>query len=181
MENEILGIGSRVGHKEYGMGVVIQAKSKSYLITFVDAGLKEIARSYQGLEVIERVEPEEGLISFEMVENTLSSILRRYADIPEIVPKIGEKWMGGSMILQPSNPDLKPYEMPISTFFNKIIMLRERLRVIEQKINNTDSLSEDEKIVLQQYVTRCYGTLTSFNILFKNKDDYFIGEGSRRP
>ena len=177
MENEVLGIGSRVRHKEYGDGVVIQVKSASYLITFMDFGNREITKSYQGLEILDRMEPDEDLISFEMVEETLIRILRRYSDIQEVVP-IADKWSGGTLILQPSNEEYKPYEMPLSNFFNKIVMIRDRLRVMEQKINNSE-LSNEEKIVLQQYVTRCYGSLTSFNILFKNKSQYFVGEGRK--
>ncbi len=177
MENEVLGIGSRVKHKEYGAGVVIQVKSNSYIITFIDYGNREIARSYDGLEIIDLLEPADDLVSFEMIELTLIKILRNFSDIQEVV-SIGEKWSGGTLILKPSNPELKPYEMPISTFFNKIIMIRDRLRVMEQKIN-TSNLSDEEKIVLQQYITKSYGSLTSFNILFKNKSQGFVGEASK--
>ena len=177
MENEVLGIGSRVRHKEYGSGVVIQVKSNSYIITFIDYGNREITRSYEGLEVIDLMEPDQDLISFEMVETTLTKILRTFSDIQEVVP-IADKWTGGTLILKPASPDLKPYEMPISTFFNKIIMIRDRLRVMEQKINSSN-LSDEDKIVLQQYITRSYGSLTSFNILFKNRSDGFTGEGGK--
>jgi hypothetical protein len=176
-ENEVLGIGSRVKHREYGAGVVIQVKSNSYLITFMEHGNREIARSYAGLEVIDQLLPDDDLVSFEMIEQTLTKILRNFSDIQEIVP-IADKWSGGKLILQPANPELKPYEMPITTFFNKIIMLRDRLRVMEQKIN-TSGLGEEEKIVLQQYITRSYGSLTSFNILFKHKHQSFVGEGAK--
>lgn len=177
MENEVLGIGSRVVHKEYGQGVVIQVKSNSYLITFMEYGNREIARSYQGLEVIEILEPSDDLVSLEMIENSLIRILRTFSDIQEIVP-IADKWRGGTLILKPSNPELKPYEIPIANFFNKIILIRDRLRVLEQKVNSSN-LPDEEKIVLQQYVTRSYGSLTSFNILFKNKSQNFVGEGGR--
>lgn len=178
MEDQVLGIGSRVKHKEYGSGVVIQVKSNSYLITFMDYGNREIARSYDGLEVIDLLLPDEDLVSFEMIEETLTRILRRFSDIQETVP-IDNKWSGGTLILKPANPEMKSYEMPISTFFNKIIMIRDRLRVLEQKIN-TSKISDEEKIVLQQYITRSYGSLTSFNILFKNKHQGFVGEGSKQ-
>lgn len=177
MENEVLGIGSRVRHKEYGSGVVIQVKAKSYLITFMDFGNREIARDYTGLEIIDLLEPDDDLVSLEMIENSLKRILKTYSDIQEIVP-IADKWSGGTLILKPSNPDMKPYEMPLSTFFNKIILIRDRLRVLEQKIN-TSNISNEEKIVLQQYITRCYGSMTSFNILFKNKSQVFVGEAGK--
>ncbi len=177
MENETLGIGSRVKHKEYGAGVVIQVKSSSYLITFIDYGNREISKSYEGFEIIDLMEQEDDLVSFEMIEQTLIKILRNFSDIQETV-SIAEKWTGGTLILKPSNLDMKPYEMPISTFFNKIIMIRDRLRVLEQKINSSN-ICDEEKLVLQQYITRSYGSLTSFNILFKNKSDNFVGEGGK--
>jgi len=177
MEQANLGIGSRIRHKEYGAGVVTQVKSNSYIITFIDYGNREITKSYEGLEIIDLLEPADDLISFETIELTLTKILRKFSDIQETVP-ISEKWSGGMLILKPANPELKAYEMPISTFFNKIIMIRDRLRVMEQKIN-TSSISDEEKIVLQQYITRSYGSLTSFNILFKNKSDGFVGEGGK--
>jgi len=177
MENEVLGIGSRVKHKEYGSGVVIQVKSNSYLITFMEFGNREILKSYQGLEIIDLLVPDEDLVSLEMIEQSLTRILRTFSDISEIVP-IADKWKGGTLILKPSNSELKPYEMPISNFFNKIIMLRDRLRVMEQKINSS-KLEDEEKITLQQYITRCYGSLTSFNILFKNKGQIFIGDSKK--
>ena len=79
------------------------------------------------------------------------------------------------MILQPANTELKPKEMPIETFFHKIVMMRDRLRVLEQNINSNDALSDEEKVNLQQYISRIYGSMTSFNILFEDKEDYFVG------
>ncbi|MDH6344267.1 hypothetical protein M2480_002148 [Parabacteroides sp. PFB2-12] len=178
MENEVLGIGSRVSHKEYGAGVVIQVKSNSYMITFMDFGNREILKSYEGLEVLDRMEPDEDLVSQEMIEQSLTRILRKFADITEVVP-IADKYKGGTLVIRPANPELKSYEMPIGNFFSKIINIRERLRVMEQKINNNDKLDEEDKIVLQQYITRCYGSLTSFNILFKNRTQQFVGEGRK--
>ncbi|MDD3878168.1 MAG: hypothetical protein PHT69_16230 [Bacteroidales bacterium] len=177
METEILGVGSRVKHKEYGTGVVIQVKAASYIITFIDYGNREISRTYEGLEIIDLLEQPDDLVSYEMIEQSLIKILRNFSDIQEIVP-IADKWRGGKLILKPSNSEMKDYEMPIATFFNKIIMLRDRIRVLEQKVNSS-TINDDEKIAIQQYITRCYGSLTSFNILFKNKSDHFIGESSK--
>jgi len=177
MENELLGVGSRINHKEYGFGVVIQVKAASYLITFQTVGTREILKSYEGLEIIDLIEQPDDLISFETIEQSLIKILRQFSDIQEIVP-IADKWIGGKLVLQPSNKDLKGYEMPIATLFNKIIMIRDRLRVLEQKVN-ASNISEEEKISIQQYITRSYGSLTSFNILFKNKSDNFVGESGK--
>ncbi|MEI6900858.1 MAG: hypothetical protein WCL00_13345 [Bacteroidota bacterium] len=81
----------------------------------------------------------------------------------------------GKLIMVPGEQGLKEKELPIEAFFHKVVMVRDRLRVLEQKIN-TSALSDEEKVELQQYITRCYGSLTTFNILFKNKEDQFVGE-----
>ena len=84
------------------------------------------------------------------------------------------------MILQPADKTLASKEIPIDTFFHKIVMLRDRLRVMEQKINAHKTLTSDEKVELQQYITRSYGSLTTFNILFKNNSQHFVGDSSKR-
>ncbi len=174
IDNE-LGIGSRVKHPEFGTGVVINIKPKTYLITFIDRGKVEVAKSYTSLEVIEAVEPEADQVSLADVERILINALKKYTDLQEVVP-LGQKWLGGKMLLQPSNQTLKPKEIPIETFFHKLTMLRDRLRVMEQRINSSNSLNEEEKINLQQYLTRIYGSLTTFNALFKDDEHHFVGE-----
>lgn len=84
------------------------------------------------------------------------------------------------MVLQPGDPNLAPKEIPIDTFFHKIVMLRDRLRVMEQKINASKGLSDQEKVDLQQYITRCYGSLTTFNVLFKSNSQQFKGESKEK-
>lgn len=177
MTNGDLGIGSRVRHPEFGIGVIINVKGKTYSVVFTEKGRVEIARSYTQLEVVEAIEPESDLVSFAEVERSLTQIIRRYSDVQETVP-MGQKWTGGKMVLYPGNPGLQPKEIPIDVFFNKIIMTRDRLRVMEQRINANEKLSEEEKVNLQQYLTRIYGSLTTFNTLFKNEEDHFRGEKS---
>lgn len=172
---EELGIGSRVRHATYGDGVVVNVKSSAYSVTFINEGRKDISREHNALEVIEAVEAPENLVSTLEMERTLISILQRWTEMPEHV-SLGSKWTGGKLILQPGDKNVSSKEMPIDTFFHKIVMLRDRLRVMEQRINAHDKLSDEEKVNMQQYITKIYGSLTSFNVLFKFPHDHFIGE-----
>lgn len=173
--NENLGVGSRVKHPAYGDGVVIAIDLAAYKICFIQYGIRHIGKDYKGLEIVERIEPEEAL-TYTEAEKSLVRILRAWSDISEVIP-LGDKWEGGKLILQPKDTSMKSKDMPIETFFHKIVMVRDRLRVMEQRINSSN-LSEEEKINLQQYITRIYGSLTSFNVLFKHKQDHFVGEKS---
>ena len=89
---------------------------------------------------------------------------------------MGDKWKGGKLILEPADTSLKPKEIPIEDFFHKIVMLRDRLRVMEQKINANTKMDDIEKVDMQQYITRIYGTLTSFNVLFRYPKQQFTGQ-----
>ena len=172
----ILGIGSRIDHPEHGKGVVTNVTSKMYWVTFINKGLETISIS-DTFEVIESVEDEVDSVSFYEIEKSLRDILKKWSDVSEIIP-IADKYRGGTMVLQPKDSSLKNKEIPIEIFFHKIVMLRDRLRVMEQKINSSKLLDDQDKIDLQQYITRCYGSLTTFNVLFKNDSQQFKGEGS---
>jgi len=87
--------------------------------------------------------------------------------------ELGRKWEGGTLVLKPGDDSLQPKEVPVETFFHKIIMVRDRLRVLEAKVNGHDNLSKTDKIEMQQYISKAYGTLTTFNVLFQNKEDQF--------
>jgi hypothetical protein len=175
MNNSELGIGSRVRHPEFGAGVVINVKPKTYSIVFMEKGNLEVSKSYNALEVIDAAEPDTDLISLSDVERILTTIIKRHSDIQETVP-LGNKWIGGKVVIYPGNDNLQAKEIPIDVFFNKIIMVRDRLRVMEQRINAHEVLTEEDKINLQQYLTRIYGSLTTFNTLFKETDHHFKGE-----
>jgi hypothetical protein len=169
-----LGIGTRVKHPEWGAGVVIQSWTDSYEVTFIDHGKKDVMYDEE-MEVIEFVGDDPDLISFSRVEEELIKILRRFSDVNEVTELAG-RWNDGLLILKPGDPDLKSKEIPIESFFHKIVMVRDRLRVMEQRINSS-KLSDEEKVNLQQYITRIYGSLTTFNVLFAEKGDQFRGEG----
>lgn len=174
---QLLGIGSRIAHPEYGKGVVTNVTSKQYWVTFMDKGLETIDLDSH-FEVIEAVEDEVDTISFSEVERSLISILRRWSDASSVTP-IADKWKKGNLILRPGDPNLSNKEVPIDTFFHKIVMVRDRVRVMEQKINASPNLDDQEKVELQQYITRIYGSLTTFNVLFKNQSDQFVGEKTK--
>lgn len=86
---------------------------------------------------------------------------------------LAPKWQSGTIKLIPENPDLKAHEIPIDTLMHKIVMVRNNIRVLEQQINSSEDLSEGERIKFQSYITRCYGSMTSFNFLFANEEDKF--------
>ena len=174
MSETALGIGSRIKHPQFGKGVVVQIRSDAYEITFIEHGIRVILRDYEGLEIIEAVETPSDLATYEKVEKSLIRVLRRFSDLQETV-HIGGKWTGGKLVMFPGDPALKEKEIPIDAFFHKIVMVRDRLRVLEQKINTSD-LTDEAKVEMQQYITRVYGSLTTFNVLFKNKEDQFVGD-----
>ncbi len=92
---------------------------------------------------------------------------------------LGSRWQGGELILKPGKEGTAEKRIPIETFFHKVVMVRDKLRVLEQRINAHSSLSDEDKIAIQQYITACYGTLTTFNVLFSDPTDGFKGSGSK--
>lgn len=174
---KLLGIGSRINHPEYGFGVVTNVDNKHYWVTFQENGLETITLNDE-FETIEAVENEVDTVSFYEVESSLRKILKQWSDVSEIVP-ISDKFKGGKLIIEPSDTNLASKEIPIDKFFHKIVMVRDRIRVMEQKINASKTLDDQDKIDLQQYITRIYGSLTTFNVLFKLKSDHFVGVKSK--
>jgi hypothetical protein len=175
MEQTTLGIGTRLQHSHHGPGVIVGIKYATYLISFINAGIKEIDKTDDKLDEIIPENVTEEIETHSEVEKSLLKILRLWGGLTENVP-LGDKWHGGSMLLQPADKSLKPKEIPIADFFHKVVMLRDRLRVLEQNINSNKKLSDEDKANIQQYITRCYGSLTTFNVLFKNKEQWFVGD-----
>jgi hypothetical protein len=175
MDQTTLGIGTRLQHTHYGPGVIVAIRYATYLISFINHGIKEIDKTDEKLDEIipENATPE--IETHSDVEKSLLRILRLWGGFSEQVP-LGDRWNGGMMLLQPADKSQKPKEIPIDIFFHKIVMLRDRLRVMEQQINAHKQLSDEDKVNLQQYITRIYGSLTTFNVLFKNKEQWFIGD-----
>lgn len=176
MDKQNLPVGTRVSHEKYGEGIISENNALTYKIIFVRGGEIEFSKMSVNLDVVEPAEAtdDQPRLNLKEFEKVLTHILNKYNGI-EHKADLGKKWQGGTMILQPANKELKPKDMPIETFFHKIVMMRDRLRVLEQNINSSDSLTDEEKVNLQQYISRIYGSMTSFNILFEDKDDYFVG------
>lgn len=173
---EFLGIGSRIKHPAFGEGVIIRLHVAAYEVCFTQFGIKMVGKEYNNWQVIEQIPVEES-VSFSEAEKALVKILRAWSGVSLEKVELGDRWKNGKMILQADG--VQPKEIPIDTFFHKIVMMRDRLRVLEQSINASKKLDDEDKVNLQQYITRCYGSMTTFNILFKNREDYFVGESAK--
>lgn len=179
MEQTTLGKGTRLQHTRFGPGVIVGIRYATYLVSFINYGIKEIDKTDPDLEEIIPENVTEEIETSSEIERSLLKILRLWGDVSEVVP-IGDRWRGGQMLLQPADKTQKPKEIPVEAFFHKIVMLRDRMRVLEQNINAHKILTDEDKVNLQQYITRVYGTLTTFNVLFKNKEHWFVGEKGTR-
>ncbi|MFM2362768.1 MAG: hypothetical protein RLZZ316_1670 [Bacteroidota bacterium] len=177
MDQLNLGIGTRLQHTQFGPGVVVGVKYATYIISFINAGIKEIDKADEQLDEIIAENVSVEIETHSEVEKSLLKILQLWGGITEKVP-LGDKWIGGTVLIQPADKTLKAKEIPVDDFFHKVVMLRDRLRVLEQHINSHKTLTDEDKVNLQQYITRCYGSLTTFNVLFKNKEQWFVGDKS---
>ena len=173
-----LTVGTHIDHDRYGEGIVGKVNLVSYDIYFARTGKMEILKSNKEYKILDAVEAESSSnsIDIDAIEKLIRHTLDQYGMLQEVVP-LGERWSGGKLIMQPGNTSLQSKEIPIETFFHKIVMLRDRLRVLEQNINSNTKLTDEDKIDLQQYITRVYGSLTTFNILFQDKEQFFVGTG----
>lgn len=180
LEVHELNLGARVRHSELGLGVVFGMDGQQIEIFFREHGEKVVARSFAGLTVLASgptVVQEEASLDLNEVQDALREVLQQEQTFDHPV-ELGAKWEGGMLSMYPADENLKGKDIPIEGFFHKIVMMRDRLRVLEQKVNGHKGLSDQDKVELQQYITRCYGSMTTFNVLFDDKDDYFIGDKS---
>ena len=176
MNIETLRIGMKVRHPQYGIGVVKSLAEQTAEIAFEDEPRK-IAPGSSDLQPAEPTAAisELGMPLANLICDTAHAVVEALGleQTDAVVEGLATRWQRGSLVLQPADNSLQPKEVPLETFFHKIVMIRNNLRVLEQKVNASDKLSDADKVELQQYVTRCYGLLTTFNILFKNKDEQF--------
>lgn len=175
MGDNQLGIGSKVKHPKFGLGVICNLSTHYYKIYFsTQDELKELDRDFEGLEVVDKIAAEVPAIEIRDIEKAVEAVMLKYAENNKPLA-LASKWVGGTVLIKPGDTDLQSKEIPTRTFFSKIIAVREKLRVLEQNINNHEKLDEADKIHLQQYISRAYGSLTTFNVLFANKEDQFKG------
>jgi hypothetical protein len=182
MKISALQVGMTVKHPQYGEGVVKTIGEHTAEILFSE-GRKTVEPDSSG---VTPAEPQAAISGLEMplrglIDQVVASVITELGlDKPEAdIHRLAARWHGGKIVMHPADPTLQTKEVPIEVFFHKIVMMRNNYRVLEQKINANDKLSDGEKVELQQYITRCYGSMTTFNILFKNKEDQFGGASAR--
>ena len=169
-----LGIGAIVNHVDYGRGRIVRYQDDGYLIQFKSGEARWVGWQFHGLKPLETG----GSPEIDRIQQAVREVLLDYGWLDAEL-EMGKRWLGGSLRLIPGQEGTQPKDIPLEAFFKKIIGVREKLRVLEQKINNHAKLEAQEKLELQGYITRCYGSLTTFNVLFADRASWFVGQGDR--
>ncbi len=176
MRTEQLHWRQKVRHPQYGVGIVLSIRDHAAEIEF-DGGVRTVSPESSGLEPAEPQFAAEGLTQplKEFVRETVAAVVEEL-DLPrpeQSVPQLGTRWLKGRLVMHPTDPALQAKEVPIETFFHKIVMMRDKIRVLEQKVNSNPRLTDADKVELQQYITAVYGSMTTFNVLFREKEGQF--------
>jgi hypothetical protein len=170
----------KVRHPDYGVGTVKSISEHMTDIRF-DSELKTLSPEHSNLEP---AEPQAEISALTLplstlIAETVGAIVRDLGLERDetIIQQMGIRWQKGKMVLHSSDPTLQTKEIPLDVFFHKVVGIRNQLRVLEQKVNSHAGLSDADKVEMQQYISRCYGSLTTFNLLFKSKEDQFSSKG----
>jgi hypothetical protein len=166
----------KIVHPHHGEGIVEKVSADSAVIRFgnvlrtIDPKLADIKAPEPTVKIGETEVPLKKFVEG-IVEATTDRLGMEKPG--EVVEQLGLRWHGGKLVMHPADPTLQTKEVPLEVFFHKIVMVRNNLRVLEQKINAHEKLNDAEKVEMQQYITRSYGSFTTFNVLFKEKEDQF--------
>jgi hypothetical protein len=167
-----IALGSLVDHTHFGIGRVVAYDGEFYVVQF-KAESRNVPFAYQEMKLVEgSADPE-----MQKIKAAVAEVLGDYGWIESNL-ELGKRWLGGTVRILPGKEDTQVKEIPIEVFAKKLIGVREKLRVLEQKINNHPALDAADKLDLQGYITRCYGSLTTFNVLFAEKSSQFSGSSS---
>ena len=168
------GIGIAVKHAHFGSGRIVGYEGDSYVVLFKGGEARRVTFTFPDMK------PEEGAGDAELdrIRQAVREVLGDYGWL-DVDLELGKRWVGGTLRLVPGKDGTQAKDVPIETFFKKIIGIRDRLRVLEQKLNSHPTLAPEEKLELQGYISRCYGSLTTFNVLFGADSSQFKGQGER--
>ena len=164
----MLRIGTWIEHPHYGLGRIANHNGTRYVCSFPGVGLREVESREPGIREAKAPAQEDP------IKSAVREVFEEFGFGG--VAELAGRWEGGEIVVRPGREGLKEHRLPVDQLFHKVIMVRDRLRVLEQKINGHKTLTDAEKVELQQYVTRCYGSLTSFNFLFSDEQDKFRGQ-----
>lgn len=167
------GLGSVVRHARFGVGRVVDYRDNTYVILFRGGETRQVAFAFPELEAA----GESGEPDLDRIKRAVREVLGDYGWI-DIELELGRRWVGGVLRLIPGTEGTQDKDVPIETFFRKIIGIRDKLRVLEQKLNSHPALSAEDKLELAGYITRCYGSLTTFNVFFGPAESRFRGQST---
>jgi hypothetical protein len=178
MKLEALHVGMKVRHPQYGVGTVKTISEQTAEVRFDDAQ-RTVAPEAAGLQPAEAQVEVSGLsqpLKVFVEETVRAAVAALGLEKPDaVVDELAVRWHNGKLVMRPADTSLQTKEVPLEVFFHKIVMMRNNLRVLEQKLNAHEKLNEAEKIEWQQYITKCYGSMTTFNLLFRSKEGQFGG------
>jgi len=168
------GLGTIVRHRDFGRGRVVGYDQDRYVIVFPGGDVKMVAFAFEGMTA----DGSAGDPDLDRIVQAMREVLGDHGWL-DVDLELNKRWVGGTLKLVPGKDDTQAKDVPIEVFLKKLIGIRDKLRVLEQKLNSHPSLAPEEKLELQGYITRCYGSLTTFNVLFSNRASWFVGQGER--